>query len=101
MFRSTGETGSATGHHCASVLPEDTAQSGQAEKMGKILIYLGILLLIAGIALSYAPWLFSWFGKLPGDIRIERENGVFFFPFTSMLLLSIVISAVLAIFFRR
>lgn len=69
--------------------------------MGKALIILGILLLIGGIALSYAPWLFSWFGKLPGDIRIERENGVFFFPITSMLLISVVLSLVLSLFFRR
>ena len=69
--------------------------------MGKVLIILGILLLIGGIALSYAPWLFSWFGKLPGDIRIERENGVFFIPITSMLLISIVVSLVLSLFFRR
>ncbi len=69
--------------------------------MAKTLIVLGTLLVLVGIALLYAPWLFSWFGKLPGDIRIERENGVFFFPLTSMLLVSIVLSLVLSLFFRR
>jgi ribose/xylose/arabinose/galactoside ABC-type transport system permease subunit len=69
--------------------------------MPKLLITLGILLVLIGLALGYAPWLFSWFGKLPGDIRIERENGVFFFPITSMLLISAVISLLLTLFFKR
>jgi hypothetical protein len=69
--------------------------------MAKGLIVLGILLVFAGVVLSYAPWLFSWFGKLPGDIRIERENSVFFFPITSMLVISIVVSLIVSLFFRR
>lgn len=69
--------------------------------MAKLFIVLGIALVIVGIAVGYAPWLFAWFGKLPGDIRIERENGVFFFPLTSMLLISVVVSLLLALFFRR
>jgi hypothetical protein len=69
--------------------------------MAKLFIVLGIVLVIVGIAIGYAPWLFAWFGKLPGDIRIERENGIFFFPLTSMLLVSVVVSLLLALFFRR
>ena len=69
--------------------------------MAKALVLLGILLVIVGLTLGYAPWLFSWFGKLPGDIRIERENGVFFLPITSMLVVSIVLSVILSLFFRR
>ena len=69
--------------------------------MARVLIIIGVLLVIAGVALKYAPWLFGWFGKLPGDIRVERENGVFFFPITSMLLISVVISLLVSLFFRR
>ena len=69
--------------------------------MSRILIVLGIVLIAAGLVLGYAPWLFSWFGKLPGDIRIERENGVFFFPITSMLVISVVLSLLVSLFFRR
>jgi hypothetical protein len=69
--------------------------------MAKLFIVLGIVLVIVGIAIGYAPWLFAWFGKLPGDIRVERENGIFFFPLTSMLLVSVVVSLLLALFFRR
>jgi len=69
--------------------------------MAKVFIALGVVLILIGIAMGYAPWLFGWFGKLPGDIRIERENGVFLFPLTSMLLVSVVLSLVLSLFFRR
>lgn len=69
--------------------------------MPRVLIILGILLLAAGVALTYAPWLLNWFGKLPGDIRIERENGVLFIPLTSMLIVSVVLSVVLGLFFRK
>jgi hypothetical protein len=69
--------------------------------MAKAFIIAGVLLVALGVAIGYAPWLFTWFGKLPGDIRIERENGVFFFPITSMLLVSVVLSLLLSWFFRR
>lgn len=68
---------------------------------GKVLIALGILLVVAGIVLVYAPWLVSWFGRLPGDIRIERDSGSVFIPITSMVIVSIVVSLILNIFFRQ
>ncbi|MGD2074356.1 MAG: DUF2905 domain-containing protein [Gammaproteobacteria bacterium] len=69
--------------------------------MAKVFILIGLLLVAIGVVMGYAPWLLSWFGKLPGDIRIERENGVFFFPLTSMVVISVVISLLLSLFFRR
>jgi len=69
--------------------------------MARVFIALGVVLIVIGTAVGYAPWLFAWFGKLPGDIRIERENGVFLFPLTSMLLVSVVLSLLLSLFFRR
>ncbi len=68
---------------------------------GKALITLGILLVVAGVVLVYAPWLVSWFGRLPGDIRIERDGGSVFIPITSMVIVSIVVSLILNIFFRQ
>lgn len=68
---------------------------------GKVLIALGILLVVAGVVLVYAPWLISWFGRLPGDIRIERDGGSVFIPITSMVIVSIVVSLILNIFFRQ
>ena len=60
------------------------------------------LLIIGGIALIVAgllAWggLLSWFGRLPGDIRIERESTRVYVPITSMILLSVVLSLILAL----
>ncbi len=69
--------------------------------MARVFIIVGLVLVTVGILMGYAPWLFGWFGKLPGDIRIERENGVFFLPLASMLVISLVVSLLLSLFFRR
>lgn len=57
--------------------------------MGKLLILVGIILVIAGLIVQYAPNL--PLGKLPGDIRIERENFSLYFPITTCLLISLLI----------
>ena len=67
----------------------------------KVLIAVGIGIACVGLALLYAPWLLSWFGRLPGDIHIERENTRVFIPLTSMLIVSIVLSLIVSFFFRR
>ena len=69
--------------------------------MGKALIAAGLLLVALGAALHWAPWIVNWFGRLPGDIRIERESGGFYFPVVSMLVVSIVLSLLLTLLFRR
>ena len=45
--------------------------------MARWLMAAGVLLLLLGVALHYAPGLLNWFGKLPGDIRIEYEEADF------------------------
>lgn len=67
----------------------------------KILMLLGLGLFVFGLVLNFAPNLFSWFGKLPGDIRIEKENSFIFFPITSMIVISVVLSFLFNWFFRR
>jgi membrane protein implicated in regulation of membrane protease activity len=69
--------------------------------LSKSLIVLGIIILIIGLLLEYAPFLLNWFGKLPGDIRVKGENSLFFMPITSMIILSIVLSVVANLFFRK
>lgn len=68
--------------------------------MAKWLMAAGALLLLLGVALHYAPGLLSWFGKLPGDIRIESERSRTFIPITSMIILSVVLTIVVNIFRR-
>lgn len=62
---------------------------------GKALIILGVTLVIIGAIVVFAPGVFGWFGKLPGDIRIERENSFVFIPITSMILISVVLTLIL------
>ncbi len=69
--------------------------------MGRLLIAAGLLLVILGAILTWAPWLLNWFGRLPGDIRIERENGSVFIPITSMIVVSLLLSVVMSFLFRR
>ena len=69
--------------------------------MGKLLILAGLALLVIGAMLHWYPNLFSWFGRLPGDVRIERESSGFYFPVVSMLVISIVLTLIVNLFFRR
>ncbi len=54
------------------------------------LIVLGVILLLAGGATKLG--LLEWFGRLPGDIRIESENTRVFIPLTSMVLISLALT---------
>lgn len=60
--------------------------------MAKWFMLAGATLLVVGVLIQYAPWSVSWFGKLPGDIRIETEQGKIFIPITSMVVVSIVLT---------
>lgn len=64
-------------------------------------MFLGLGLFILGLILSVFPGLFGWFGKLPGDIRIEDENRFIFFPISSMIFISVVLSVLFNLFFKK
>jgi hypothetical protein len=64
------------------------------QQAGKVIITTGIILAVAGLIIYFAGNRFAWFGHLPGDIRIEKENMRLYFPITTMLILSIVVSVV-------
>ncbi|SDZ84871.1 DUF2905 domain-containing protein [Microbulbifer marinus] len=68
--------------------------------MARWLIIAGIILIAVGVLMYFAPWLFNWFGRLPGDIRIESERSRIYVPIVSMIILSIVLSVIVS-FFRR
>ncbi|MGI9174089.1 MAG: DUF2905 domain-containing protein [Rhodothermales bacterium] len=53
---------------------------------GLVLVGIGLLIWTGGL---------DWFGRLPGDVRIERENARIYLPITSMVLLSLALSAAL------
>lgn len=59
--------------------------------VGRLLIFLGILLVLTGLVVILVNKVFP-LGKLPGDITIEKDNFKFYFPFTTGLLVSGVLS---------
>ena len=69
--------------------------------MGRALIALGIVLVIVGVAVEYAPRLPFRIGRLPGDIYIHRNNTTFYFPIVTCILVSALLSVIFWIFNRR
>ena len=67
--------------------------------MGKLLIIVGIVFILAGLIITYVPRL-PYLGRLPGDISIERENFRFYLPITSSILVSILLSLIIYFFNR-
>jgi hypothetical protein len=66
--------------------------------IGSLLITLGIGLVVVGLLVSVGG--FGWFGRLPGDIRIERDTMRVYIPFASMIVISIVLNLVFYIIRR-
>jgi len=69
------------------------------ELLGKTLIIFGLVLTGIGI-LVWSGFGKGWLGRLPGDINVEREGFGFHFPIVTCLLLSILVSVILAILRR-
>ena len=78
--------------------------------LGKIFIGVGVCVVLAGLLMLVADRIpgvgsiLGWFGKLPGDISIRRDNFSFSFPIVTSLLLSVILSLVLYVItwiFRR
>ncbi len=63
--------------------------------IGRLLIVIGVALVVLGLILSYSGF-FSWLrlGRLPGDILVKRENFQFYFPITTCILLSLILTLV-------
>jgi Protein of unknown function (DUF2905) len=68
--------------------------------VGWALIVLGIVTAVVGVVLVAGPRI-PLLGHLPGDIVIQRENVTIFIPLGTMLVVSIVVSVVLAVIGRR
>jgi len=68
--------------------------------MGKVLITLGTILLGLGIVIHFAGDKMGWFGNLYGDWKIVKSNYEFYFPFTSMLIISVILTLAINFFSR-
>lgn len=64
---------------------------------GKWIIAAGILIVIVGIIIYFFHDKLNWLGKLPGDISVEKENFRFYFPITTMIILSVLLTILINI----
>jgi uncharacterized membrane protein len=62
---------------------------------GKWIIFLGLGLVLIGVMIYFFHDKLHWIGRLPGDIRIEKEHFRFYFPFTTMILISVILSLII------
>ena len=65
--------------------------------IGKYLIIIGLFILVLGVLIYFLGDKLSWIGRLPGDIRIEKENLKIFIPITTMILISILLTLIIAL----
>ncbi|MHC1697200.1 MAG: DUF2905 domain-containing protein [Geobacteraceae bacterium] len=65
--------------------------------IGKLLIISGCLMAVLGVVLVFSDKI-PWLGRLPGDISIKRENFSFYFPLTTCILISLLLSLLFALF---
>ncbi len=65
--------------------------------LGKLLILLGVLIVVIGLLLVIGEKI-PWLGKLPGDIIIRKEKFTFYFPITTSILISILLTLLFMIF---
>jgi len=70
------------------------------QQTGKYIILAGICILIAGVLIYFFHDYLKWFGRLPGDIKVENENYRFYFPLVSMIIISLVITLLINIIKR-
>ena len=64
------------------------------QQTGKYIIVFGIIIILVGAVVYFFGNKLHWIGRLPGDIRIEGENTRFYFPITSMIIFSILLTII-------
>ena len=69
-------------------------------EIGRVLLVFGLILAAVGLVLLFADKI-PFLGRLPGDFLIKRKNFTIYFPLATMILLSIVLTVILNVFFRR
>ena len=68
--------------------------------IGKYIIVAGIVIVILGVIIYLFHDKLSWIGRLPGDIRIEKENFRIYFPVTTMIIFSMAVAVIIQIIKR-
>lgn len=64
------------------------------QNTGKYIILFGVIIVAIGMIIYFFSDKLNWIGRLPGDIRVEKENSRFYFPITTMILFSILLTVI-------
>jgi DUF2905 family protein len=67
---------------------------------GKYIIIAGIVIVMVGVIIYFFHDKLNWIGRLPGDIRVEKENFSFYFPITTMIVLSFLATIIVTVIRR-
>ena len=73
---------------------------GEFSAFGKILIFFGIIMIVVGGLFLFSSKI-PFIGRLPGDIAIQKKNFSFYFPITTGIIISIILSFIMWLFSRR
>jgi hypothetical protein len=65
------------------------------QNTGKYILIAGMFIVLIGAVVYFFGDKLHWIGRLPGDIRVERENARFYFPITTMIILSLLLTIIL------
>ncbi len=68
--------------------------------LGKLIVGIGLILVLVGLVVWFAGDKLTWFGQLPGDIKVERPGFRLYAPITSMIIISIVLSIIISLISR-
>jgi hypothetical protein len=64
------------------------------QNTGKYIILFGVIVVVVGLIIYFFGDKLNWIGRLPGDIRVEKENSRFYFPITTMILFSVLLTVI-------
>ena len=67
---------------------------------GKYIILIGAAIVLIGVIIYFFHDKLHWIGRLPGDIRVEKENFRFYFPITTMIIFSVLLTVILGLIRR-
>jgi len=70
------------------------------QELGRVLVVAGVIAVLAGVVLMLAPRI-PWLGRLPGDIVVQRGRLTLYAPLMTSLVLSVVVTLLLNVFWRR
>jgi len=65
------------------------------QNTGKYIVFAGLGIILIGVIIYFLHDKLNWIGRLPGDIRIEKENSWFYFPITTMILFSLILTVII------